>query len=108
HVVQPFTNFSYVAENGIDPAGILQFDRFEPSTQLRPIDFPQFTSVDSIASWTVWRAGIRNRLETRRDDLTVTWLELDTFFDVNFDNSYDRLCYLNLFNMLRFTPLTCA
>jgi len=108
HVVQPFTDFSYVHENGINPAAVLQFDRFEPSTQLRPIDFPDFTSIDSIASWTVWRLGVRNRLETRRDDLTVTWLELDTFADVNFDNPYDRTPYSNLFNKLRFTPLPWA
>ena len=105
HVIQPYTDFSYVRENGIDPAAILEFDRFEPSTQLRPIDFPNFTSIDSIASWTVWRVGVRNRLETRRDDQTVTWLELDTFVDVNFDNPYDRRDYSNLFDKLRFTPL---
>ena len=108
HVIQPFTNFSYVAENGLNPAAVLQFDRFEPSTQLRPIDFPQFTSIDSIDSATVWRAGVRNRLETRRDDLTVTWLELDTFLDVNIDNPYDRTNYSNFFNRLRFTPLPWA
>jgi len=108
HVIQPFTNFSYVRENGINPAAVLQFDRFERSTQLRPIDFPQFTSIDSIDSATVWRAGVRNRLETRRDDVTVTWLELDTFFDVNIENPYDRTPYSNLFNRLRFTPLPSA
>ena len=108
HVVQPYTDFSYVHENGINPSAVLEFDRFEPSTQLRPIDFPEFTSIDSIASWTVWRLGVRNRLETRRDDQTVTWLELDTFCDVNFDNPYDRRSYSNLFNKLRFTPLPWA
>jgi LPS-assembly protein len=108
HVIQPFTNFSYALENGINPAAILQFDRFEPSTQLRPIDFPQLTILDSIDSWTIWRLGVRNRLETRRDDLTVTWLELETFFDVNFTNPYDRTPYSNLFNNLRFTPLPWA
>ena len=105
HVIQPFTNFSYVANGGADPASILQFDRFEPSTQLRPIDFPQFTSIDSIDNWTVWRLGVRNRLETRRDDETFTWLEVDTFFDVNFDNPYDRTPYSNFFNNIRFAPL---
>src|SRR6266568_4037396 len=108
HVIQPFTNFSYVANGGADPASILQFDRFEPSTQLRPIDFPQFTSIDSIDNWTVWRLGVRNRLETRRDDETFTWLELDTFFDVNFDNPFDRTPYSNFFNNIRFTPLPWA
>jgi LPS-assembly protein len=105
HVIQPFTNFSYVRENGANPASILQFDRFEPSTQLRPIDFPQFTSIDSIDSWTVWRVGVRNRLETRRDDETITWFELDTYLDVNFENPYDRTPYSNLFNNIRFSPL---
>jgi len=108
HVIQPFTNFSWVTENGANPASILQFDRYEPSTQLRPIDFPQFVSIDSIDNWTVWRVGVRNRLETRRDDLTITWLELETYADVNFDNPYDRTQYSNLFNNLRFTPLPWA
>ena len=105
HVIQPFTDFSYVKEDGPNPLSILQFDRFEPSTQLRAIDFPQFTPIDSIASWTVWRLGVRNRLETRRDDQTITWLELDSFVDVNFTNPYDRTDYSNLFNNLRFNPL---
>lgn len=108
HVIQPFTDFSYVDNLGASPASILQFDRFEPSTQLRPIDFPQFTSIDSIDSWTVWRLGVRNRLETRRDDSTTTWLELDTFLDVNFDDPFDRTLYSNFFNNIRFTPLPWA
>src|ERR1700730_8991823 len=108
HVIQPYTDFSYVRENGLNPAAILQFDRFEPSTQPPPLDFPEFTTIDSIASWTIWRLGVRNRLETRRDDETVTWLELDTFCDVNFNNPYDRTPYSNLFNKLTFTPLPWA
>ena len=105
HVIQPFTNFSYVDENGANPTAILGFDRYEPSTQLRAIDFPQFTTIDSIDDWTVWRVGVRNRLETRRDDKTMTWFELDSFFDVNLDNPYDRTDYSNFFNNIRFTPL---
>jgi LPS-assembly protein len=105
HVIQPFTNFSYADVNGANPTAILGFDRYQPSTQLRAIDFPQFTSIDSIDDWTVWRVGVRNRLETRRDDSTITWFELDTFFDVNFDNPYQRTDYSNFFNNIRFTPL---
>ena len=100
-------NFSCVSDN-IDPAAILQFDRFQPSTQLNPIDFPQFTPIDSIDNWTIARVGVRNRLQTRRDDLTVSWLELETFFDVNFDNPFDKTQYSNLFNRLRFTPVPWA
>ena len=105
HVMQPFTDFAYVKEDGPNPTSVLQFDRFEPSTQLRAIDFPQFTPIDSIADWTVWRVGVRNRLETRRDDQTMTWFELDTFFDVNFENPYYNTNYSNLFNNIRFNPV---
>jgi len=105
HVIQPFMDFSYVKEDGPNPPSLLQFDRFEPSTQLRAIDFPEFTTIDSIADWTVWRVGLRNRLETRRDDSTMTWFELDSFFDVNFNNPYERTNYSNFFNNIRFTPL---
>ncbi|MEP6938037.1 MAG: LPS assembly protein LptD [Chthoniobacterales bacterium] len=108
HIVQPFTNFSFASNSGVDPAEILQFDRYQPSTQLRPIDFPQFTSVDSIDSWTVWRVGVRNRLQTRRDDLTINWMELETYLDVNFDNPFDKTRYSNLFNKLRFSPVPWA
>src|SRR5437764_9146631 len=107
HVIQPFTNFSWVSDPG-NPAEFLQFDRFEPSTKLRPIDFLEFTSIDSIDRWTIWRVGVRNRLETRRDDSNITWFELDTYFDVNFVNPYDRTPYSNLFNNIRFTPLPWA
>ena len=108
HIIQPFTNFSWVSSSNSNPASILQFDRFEPSTQLRPIDFPQFTSVDSIDSWTIWRLGVRNRLQTRRDDSTVSWIDLETYMDVNFDNPFDKTQYSNLVNNITFTPVPWA
>ncbi|MDQ6809339.1 MAG: LPS-assembly protein LptD, partial [Verrucomicrobiota bacterium] len=108
HIIQPFTNFSYVATTGTDPAEILQFDRYQPSTQLRPIDFPQFTSIDSIDNFTIWRVGVRNRLQTRRDDSTINWMELETYFDLNLDNPYDKTQYSNLFNIFHFNPLPWA
>jgi LPS-assembly protein len=105
HIVQPFTNFSYVATSGASTAEILQFDRFQPSTQLQPIDFPQFSGIDSIDNWTIWRVGVRNRLQTRRDDATINWATLETFVDVNFDSPYDKTPYSNLFNNFTFSPL---
>ena len=105
HVIQPFTDFSYVKEDGPNPTAVLGFDRFQPSTQPRELDFPQFTSIDSIADWTVWRLGVRNRLETRRDDRTITWFELDSFVDVQFENPYQPTDYSNLVNNIRFSPL---
>jgi len=105
HVIQPFTNFSYVKDDGPNPTSILALDRFQPSTQLQTIDFPQFTTIDTIDDWTIWRIGVRNKLETRRDDRTMTWFELDTYVDRNFVNPFDRTEYSNLFNNIHFTPV---
>jgi LPS-assembly protein len=108
HIIQPYGNFSWVSEPNVNPLDILQFDRVQPTTKLNPIDFPEFTSIDSIDRWTIARLGVRNRLQTRRDDWTVNWLELDTFFDVNIDNPYDKTPYSNVFNRLNFTPVPWA
>ncbi len=108
HIIQPFTNFSYVASTDDNPADIFQFDRYQPTTQLPPIDFPQFTAIDSIDNWTIWRVGVRNRLQTRRDDVTINWMELETFVDINFDDPFDRTPYSNLFNRFSFSPLPWA
>ncbi len=105
HVVQPYSNLSYVSDPGVDPEEILQFDRLIPSTQLNPIDFPQFTTIDSLDKWTIWRFGVRQAFQTRRGDSTFDWLTLDTYFDVNIDNPYDDSDFSNVFNRLRWSPV---
>ncbi len=112
HVVQPYVNASFVYSDK-DPGRILQFDRLNRSTQLAPIDFPQFNTIDSLDNWSIIRLGVRNRLQTRRDNDTLNWFEIDTFLDVNIDRpnfgGYSVLAdtgtFSNLFNRLRWTPL---
>ena len=112
HVAQPFINLSYVY-SGEDPVDILQFDRLNRSTQLPPVDFPQFNSIDSIDNWSILRLGIRNRLQTRRDSRTINWLELNTYFDINFERPEflggvmpDPGTFSNVYNRLRWSPLS--
>ena len=110
HVIQPYTDLSYVYSNR-SPANIYQFDRYTSSTQLPSIDFPEFRSIDAIGSWAVWQYGVRNRFQTRRDGETLNWLELDTFFDLNIKEpylsgvDYQAARYSNLYNNLRWNPL---
>jgi lipopolysaccharide assembly outer membrane protein LptD (OstA) len=112
HVVQPFMDFSYVRVSQT-PEQIYQFDRFVPSTQAPPIDFPQFNSIDSMDNWAILRLGVRNRFQTRRDSQTTNWLELDTFFDVDFERPdfgnpaliSNTGRFSNLYNTLRWSPL---
>ena len=110
HVIQPYTNFSYVY-TGQNPNKILQFDRINPSTQLPPLDLSEFNSTDAITDWTIWRFGVRNRLETRRDNDVFDWLTLDSFVNVNLQEpqypgiNYQQGTFSNLINNLRWNPL---
>ncbi|MCX6966822.1 MAG: LPS assembly protein LptD [Verrucomicrobia bacterium] len=109
HVVQPYTDFSFV-KTGENPNGILQFDRLTPTTELPAITFPQFTTLDAIPNWTIWRFGVRNKLQTRRDDTNYNLLTMDTFFNANFDApSYPGIpsegAFSNLCNQLTYAPL---
>ncbi|HEY5894097.1 MAG TPA: LPS assembly protein LptD [Chthoniobacterales bacterium] len=105
HVVQPYTNFSYTSEPSLTAQELYPIDTFIPSTQLPMFEFPEFIALDSIEQATILRLGLRNRLLTKRDDQTVVWMELDTYFNVNYDNPYDATDYSNLFNRFRFSPL---
>ena len=112
HVVQPYLDASFVYTDK-DPSHILQFDRLNRSTQLPPIDFPQFNTIDSLDNWSIIRLGMRNRLQTRRDNDTHNWFEIDTYFDVNIDRPNfgglsvlaDTGTFSNLFNRIRWIPL---
>lgn len=109
HVIQPYANLSFV-ETGKNPLGILQFDRLNPTTELPSLNFPQFTTIDAITDWTVLRLGVRNTLQTRRDDGTLNFLAVDTFFNANIDApEYPGLAsestFSNLYNRLSYAPL---
>ncbi|MEY5026378.1 MAG: hypothetical protein RLZZ244_1906 [Verrucomicrobiota bacterium] len=111
HIVQPFTDLSLVSSNQ-DSARLLPFDRLTPNTKLPAIDFPQFNTVDSITDWQVLRLGVRNRLQTRRDDQTLNWLDVETFFDTYLQRPAlfpglqpDDGTFSNVFNRLRWNPL---
>lgn len=112
HVVQPWMNLGYTY-SGENPADILQFDRLNPSTQLPPIDYPQFNSIDSIDTGAILRLGVNQRWQTRRDNQTVGWLEWNTYFDAfldrpdyGFNSLSDPGSFSNVYNRIRWTPVS--
>lgn len=120
HVFQPYSNLSYAYAGGPNVNQVLQFDRLLPnnpnattksgyqpsSTQLEPLDFPQFAAIDAIDTWAIWRLGVRNRLQTRRDGDTHDWFYLDSFADVNGINPYFNGPISNFNNRFVFAPVS--
>jgi hypothetical protein len=127
HIVQPYADFSWVSNPTLPSFKILPIDQYIPSTQLQAIDFPQFRSIDSLDQWTILRLGVRNRLQTRRDSTTLNWLDVNSYFDVDFDNPLAQVVppastsvsrttpvtaphstFSNVFNKIRFQPVPWA
>jgi lipopolysaccharide assembly outer membrane protein LptD (OstA) len=103
HVIEPYLNYSFVDAPPID--GLPAIERITPSAQPRPIDLPLFTSTDGINSWNIARIGVRNVLQTKRDDQTYNWMGLNTFVDVFFqDPEFDRKIS-NLYNNFYWSPV---
>jgi lipopolysaccharide export system protein LptA len=105
HITQPYVNYSFVSADAPADGFATRIDRLTPSTRLRPLDLPLFTAVDDIRSWNIARTGMVNRLQTKRNQGTFGWLELNTFFDTYLDDpEFDR-DFSNLFNNLTWYPL---
>ncbi len=104
HVFQPYMRYSYVSADDLG-SDFPAIDRLAPSTKLRPLDMTRYVATDSIADWNIIRVGAYNRLQTKRNDGTYPWLELNTFMEFyEEDPEFDR-DYSNLFNELRWIPL---
>ncbi|MEI7820539.1 MAG: LPS assembly protein LptD [Verrucomicrobiota bacterium] len=113
HIIQPYANLSYVTTDS-DGKQLFQIDRLQRTSQLPGIDFPTFNSIDAITSWNIARVGVRNRLQTRRDDSTFNWLEMDSFMDIRLQSPNfgsldpDPGRYSNFVNRIRWNPVPWA
>jgi len=103
HIVEPYMNYSYL--NSDTSTGLGTIDRLTPSTRPRPIDVPLFTAIDDLQTWNVARVGVRNVLQTRRDERTFNYAGLNTYVDIFMDDpEFDR-DISNLYNDMYWNPL---
>jgi LPS-assembly protein len=66
HILQPSVNYVFVPNPSRRPRELPQFDYTVPTTELMPIDFPDFNAIDAIDAQNVLRLGMRNKLQTKR------------------------------------------
>ena len=82
HIIQPSINYAYVpAPNAYGTNVIPQFDTQLPSLRLLPITFPDYNSIDSIQGENVFRFGLNNKLQTKRDGQVVNLVNWDVYTD---------------------------
>ncbi|MGJ8675967.1 MAG: LPS-assembly protein LptD [Akkermansiaceae bacterium] len=104
HIVQPYVNLSQFATDELD-SSFNGIDTFIASTRPRPLEVGRFTAIDALTDWSIARLGVKNNLLTRRNNGTHSWLTLNTYLDVFFnDPEFDR-DISNLYNDLSWQPL---
>lgn len=103
HTFEPYLNYSYL--NSAPLQGFPSIDQLNPSTRPRPIDVPLFTAIDDLNTWSIARIGMKNSLQTKRDDVTYGWMGLNTYTDIFLqDPEFDRRVS-NLYNDFYFRPV---
>lgn len=81
HIVVPSINYVYVPAPSARPSQLPQFDTELPSPRLLPIEFPDYTAVDSVDSQSTIRFGLFNKLQTKRQDQVADLLVWNLFTD---------------------------
>jgi len=108
HVFEPFFDSEYAPTPTVTPNQIRGFDDRLYSTQLQPLDWTEYNSVDSIDKEAVVRVGAWNKIQTKRDGVNYDLLSWQTYGDAdfyhNFSSSTPSSSFSNIFNDIRFYP----
>jgi LPS-assembly protein len=106
HIIEPSVNYVYVPSPNPGPAELPQFDYAQPSLRPLPIEFPDYNSIDSIASQNVIRMGLRNRLQTKRAGQLENFLFWNVFTDWLLTPDPGQSTFADLYSDLVFRPRT--
>jgi LPS-assembly protein len=101
HVVEPSLNYGFVARPNRQPHELYQFDAERSSfglhKELVPINFPQYTAVDSVDRRNLFRPMLRQRLQTKRDGAVWNLAELAIYQDILVEKDHDETPFSDLF-----------
>lgn len=81
HIMTPSANYVWVPSPSEPPRVLPQFDSELPSLRLLPIEYPDYNAIDSIDSQNAIRWGLRNHLQTKRDDKVINIVSSDIYTD---------------------------
>jgi LPS-assembly protein len=108
HEIEPFFDAQYAPSPTVSPNDIRGFDDRLYSTQLQPLDWTEYNSIDSIDRQAVVRFGLWNKIQTKRDGANYDLVTLQTYADADFDHNFSAATpnstLSNLFNNLTFNP----
>ncbi|HYV32590.1 MAG TPA: LPS assembly protein LptD, partial [Candidatus Binatia bacterium] len=104
HIVQPSINYVYVPRPDVPPIRLPPFDYELPSTQLLPLTFPDYNSIDSIDSQNVLRFGLENKLQTKRQAEVDNFVHSSLYLDWRLRPRPDQDSFADLYSKLDVKP----
>jgi LPS-assembly protein len=92
----------------VTPNQIRGFDDRLYSTQLQPLDWTDYNSIDSLDKEAVVRFGAWNKIQTKRDGVNYDLATIQTYADADFDHNFSAATpnstLSDIFNDIRVYP----
>lgn len=107
HIIEPSINYAFVPRPNVLPPQLPQFDPEFASLRTLPIEFPEYTAIDAIDAQNVLRFGVRNRLQTKRDNIVENVLNWSLFTDWRISKEQQFVNYSET-RRTTFAPLTSS
>ena len=105
HIIEPSINYAYIPNpNVYGTNGVPQFDYQLPSLRLLPITMPDYNSIDSIQGENVFRFGMHNKLQTKRDGQTVNLVDWNIYTDWNLHPNTNQNTFSDFYSDLAVKP----
>jgi lipopolysaccharide assembly outer membrane protein LptD (OstA) len=104
HIVEPSVNYVFVPEPSCRPNDLPQFDTELPSLRLLPIEYPDYNAIDSVDSQNVIRFGLRNKLQTKRQEGIEDLVNWEVFTDWRLRPRTGQTTFADIYSDLAVKP----
>jgi len=114
HIVEPFADYQWVAAPNVDTNALFQFDTVRsisltnretfPVTRYMPLEFPANGAIDAINREDVLRFGVRQRLQTRRNNQPWDLLDVEAWTDFHVERNAGDKDFSDLFGTVVVRP----
>jgi len=104
HIIEPSVTYVFVPEPNRTPDRLPQFDYAIASEMLTPIEFPEYSAIDSIDSQNVIRLGLANTLQTKRTGVVEDFFSWKLLIDWRLDPNPGQNTFSDLYSSLVIVP----
>ncbi|MEI7732306.1 MAG: LPS assembly protein LptD [Verrucomicrobiota bacterium] len=104
HILTPSINYVYVPTPSARPSELPQFDYEIPSYRMLPIEYPDYNSIDGVDSQNVFRLGLRNKIQTKREGQVENLINWMLASDCRLRPRGQQSSFGDLYSQLDFSP----